>query len=418
GHQFNEKWNVAFRSAYDARKFAAQNFYTSALSDTSQETITTFWNQVQLTRTAANNVLRLQAGYKNLNDSFAFNSATPTNQNKTELWQVLLTNERTLGNKTSLTPGVQFINKKIASNDRGNHNLSQAAAFVVLNQSIGEHFSAAPSARVEWNERAGWEAIPQINLSYRTSKLQIRGSAGKTIRDADFTERFNNYKKTVVSNGQRLGNPDLEAEHSFSYEAGADYFISNGFKLSSTYFQRFHKQLIDYVLTPYAEIPRKENLLPAGTYAFAKNIAEVRTTGFETDIQYAKQLGAKSSVWATVGLVWLDSKSSDTLPSFYLSSHARFMTNFNLQYIHRLFSFTLNGLYKNRQPQKVASPAIAAVSKDYVVLNAKAEAFFGQQKFSAFVEMDNIFDRHFTDLLGAQMPGRWLMGGIKISLNK
>jgi iron complex outermembrane receptor protein len=34
------------------------------------------------------------------------------------------------------------------------------------------------------------------------------------------------------------------------------------------------------------------------------------------------------------------------------------------------------------------------------------------------VEADNVFDKNYADLLGSQMPGRWLMGGIKISLSK
>jgi vitamin B12 transporter len=418
GHQFNEKWNLSLRSAYDNRKFAAQNFYTSSVADTAQETVSTVWNQLQVVRSGASNTLQLQVGYKHLQDSFSFNSRTQSNQNTTELWQALVTNNRKIGNKTSITPGLQFINKKIASNDRGYHNVSQAAGFLILNQQFGDYFFAAPSARLEWNERAGWDLVPQLNLSYRKGDLQLRSSAGKTIRDADFTERFNNYNKTIVTSGQRLGNPDLETERSFSYEGGADYFLGNSLKISATYFQRFHKKLIDYVPTPYAQILRKVNLLPTGTYALAKNIAEVTTTGFETDFQYTKQLQNKSAVWATLGLIWLDSKSSDTVPSFYISSHAKFQANFNLQYTHRRFAVSLNGLYKSRQSQKVASAAIAKVSSDYVVLNAKAEAYIWQNKLSAFVEVDNFLDRNYTDLLGSQMPGRWLMGGIKISFNK
>jgi len=416
-HYLNDSWKVSLRSSYDTRKFAAQNFYTSFVSDTAQETVSTFWNQLQLNRTGINNTLRFQVGYKNLQDSFAFNKATTTNQNKSNLWQVLLSNERRLGAKTSITPGLQFINKKIASNDRGNHSVKQAAAFIILNQQIGENFFIAPAARVEWNERAGWEAVPQISLSYRTNKFQLRSSAGKTIRDADFTERFNNYNKAIVASGQRLGNPDLETERSFSYEAGADYFVTNNLKVASTFFQRFHKKLVDYVPTPYSQIPRKVNLLPTGIYALAKNIAEVNTTGFETDVQYSKQINGNCSLWATLGSVWLDSKSSDTVPSFYVSSHAKFLLNFNIQYTHKRFAFSINGIYKTRQAQTTASPAIAKVSADYIVVNAKAEAFVWK-KLSAFVEVDNIGDKTYTDLLGALMPGRWLMGGIKISLSK
>jgi iron complex outermembrane receptor protein len=72
----------------------------------------------------------------------------------------------------------------------------------------------------------------------------------------------------------RIGNPDLVAERSFSYEAGADYFATGNLKISSTFFQRFHDDLIDYVTTPYADMPRKDNLSPTGTYALAKNISK------------------------------------------------------------------------------------------------------------------------------------------------
>jgi iron complex outermembrane receptor protein len=415
GHQFNDKWNLAFRTAYDHRNFAAQNFYTNFVSDTAQETVRTFWNQLQLSRNSANNTLRIQAGYKNLNDSFAFNAHTATNQSKSELWQALVTDEIRLSTKTALTPGVQYISKKIVSNDRGDHVVNQAAAFLVLNQQVGEKFFFAPAARLEWNERAGWEFVPQVNLSYRVHNLQLRGSAGKTIRDADFTERYNNYNKAFVSSG-RIGNPDLKAERSFSYEAGADYFISNSLKLSGTFFQRYHKNLIDYVNTPYSEMPRKVNLSPTGTYALAENIAEVTTTGVETDLQYSKTLSTNSSLWANLGFTWLNSETDNGVPSLYLSTHAKYLTNFTVQYSHRAFSFSVNGLYKQRPAQPSANPAIAKVSTDYIVFNAKGEAFLLKKILSVFVEVDNIGNRTYTDLLGAPMPRRWFMGGIKISL--
>jgi iron complex outermembrane receptor protein len=245
--------------------------------------------------------------------------------------------------------------------------------------------------------------------------LQLRGSAGKTIRDADFTERFNNYNRPLVTSG-RIGYPDLVAERSWSYEAGADYFVFNHLKISGTYFHRQHTDLIDYVNTPYSQMPRRVNLSPTGTYALAKNIAEVSTAGFETDIQYNHKLNEQSSIWANVGVTWLKSRSSNAVPSFYVSSHARFLTNFNVQYIQKQFSLAVNGLYKKRNPQAAATPLIAKVSTDYLVLNAKGEWFLWQKQLSLFAEVDNLLDRNFTDILGSQMPGRWFMAGIKISL--
>jgi iron complex outermembrane receptor protein len=176
--------------------------------------------------------------------------------------------------------------------------------------------------------------------------------------------------------------------------------------------------LIDYVTTPYDQMPRKDNLIPTGTYALTKNISKVTTTGAETDIQYSRDLGSKQQLWATVGFVWLQSKSSNSTPSFYISSHARYLTNFNIQYLNKWFSFSVNGIYKDRQPQSSTSPAIAKVSSDYFVLNTKAEGFLLQNKLSVFAQMDNALNENYSDLLGAQMPGRWFMGGIKISLSK
>ncbi|HEY6506078.1 MAG TPA: TonB-dependent receptor [Chitinophagaceae bacterium] len=417
GHFFNDKWHLAIRSSWDKRDFAAQNFYTTFVSDTSTETVKTSWSQLQVSNTRSRNKLQFDVGYKFLEDRFVFNSVSTANLNKSYLLQGLITDEWKIKESSVLTSGVQFINKRISSNDRGEHSISQAALFVVLNQKASEHFSFSPGLRLDWNESSGTQLVPQLNLSYRIAKWQLRGSAGKTIRDADFTERFNNYGRALVTSG-RIGNPDLVAERSFSYEAGADYFATGNMKISSTFFQRFHDDLIDYVTTPYADMPRKDNLSPTGIYALAKNISKVTTTGVETDIQFSKKINVQQQVWSTVGLVWLESKSSEATPSFYISSHAKWLVNFSVNYSYKWLSLGVNGLYKKRQPQAVANPAIAKVTADYFVMNVKAEASFWQKRFAVFVQGDNIFDRSYTDILGAQMPGQWIMGGIKFSFSK
>ena len=416
-HYFNEHWQLALRSSYDDRKFAAQNFYTTYLSDTAEEKVKTWWNQMQLVYNGKKDRVSLNLGYKNLHDHFAFNKQSTANNNTSDLFQALLTDEWKAGTNTTLVSGGQFISKKIESNDRGNHQVDQAAAFAILNQKISPNFMTSPALRLEWNENSGWELVPQVNLSWHLNQLQLRGSAGKTIRDADFTERYNNYNKPFVTSGNTIGNPDLLAERSFSYEAGADYLASSSFKISGTFFQRFHSRLIDYVHTPYNEMPRKENLQPVGYYALAKNIAKVNTTGIETDFQYDRQLRQNHRIGANLGFTWLKSTSSDSTTSFYVSSHARVLINLNLDYSNKWFGFSINGLYKDRKPQE-ASAVIAKVTNDYYIINIKAEGFIVPQKFSVFAEVDNLFDKKYADLLGAQMPGRWLMGGIKISLSK
>lgn len=232
---FNEAWELKMRLAYDTRKFAAQNFYTTFISDTADEKVSSFWNQIQIAYKGKKNRISLNGGFKDLDDEYKFNSGSAPNKNNSKLIQALLTDEWKLLPATTVTSGAQFIRKKIASNDRGNHDLNQAAVFAVVNQNFGNHFFLNPSLRLDWNEIYGWELIPQANISYRTAKVQLRASGGRTIRDADFTERYNNYNKVFVTSG-RIGNPSLVPEHSISYEAGVDYFAADELKLSGTIF--------------------------------------------------------------------------------------------------------------------------------------------------------------------------------------
>jgi iron complex outermembrane receptor protein len=372
------------------------------------------WNQLKLAYAKETSSFTLDLGYKTVKDQYRFNSGLTPNSNKSDLLQGLAVYRWNAGAKTTLTTGGQWVNKQMRSNDRGDHTLNQLGTFLVVNQLIGTRFNVSPAVRVQWNERSGWELVPQVNLSYKLPYWQLRGSAGRTTRDADFTERFNNYNKTFVASGS-IGNPDLVSEKSFSYEAGADFFGIKNLKISSTFFQQYFTQLIDFVNTPYADMPRKDNLSPVGVYALAKNIAKVNSTGFETDIQFNKEFEHKQQLWATWGFTWIDSESDNATPSFYVSSHAKFLTNFNLRYAIDWFSISFNGLYKARNEQ-ASLPINASISKDYFVLNAQMQASLYKNKLSVFTELDNVFDKKYSDLLGSQMPGRWFMGGFKIML--
>ncbi|HET6996263.1 MAG TPA: TonB-dependent receptor, partial [Chitinophagaceae bacterium] len=329
------------------------------------------------------------------------------------LWQALAFYEHKFKTGTTLVTGGQFQDREITSNDRGNHTVKQVAGFVMINQVIANNLFISPAGRVDWDERAGTELVPQINLSWRKGIIQLRGSAGKTIRQADFTERYNNYNKAFVPSGS-IGNPNLEAERSWSYEAGADVFIE-GFKGSVTAFRRDQQNVIDWVTTPYANMPRKDNLSPMGTYALASNIAKVNTSGLETDLIYSKHFNKHHVVTGSAGLVWLDSETNGSTPSFYISSHAKFLTNFALRYENKFLAVCINGVYKHRKPQE-ATAIEAEVDADCFMMNGRIDYFLLKNRISLFGEMDNIADARCGDLLGPQVPGRWLMGGVKIEI--
>ena len=407
----NSYFQLSLRTAYDNRDFAAQNFYTTFKSDTASEKVESYWNHIKLQYSKKKHRLNFDAGLKIAKDYYLFSTAAVANRNKSVLYQSQIIYENELSKKTTLIVGSQFIQKQITSNDRGNHSVSQIGAYLTLNQKIGDFINISPAVRLDNNNVSGTELIPQINLSFKKSNYQLRGSVGKTTRDADFTERYNNYGKLLVKSGS-LGNADLISETSYSYEIGGDYFLKNNLKISASVFKRDQQNLIDYVLTAYADIPRKNNIVPTGTYALAKNIAKVNTKGLETDIEYKTAVSNHSSFVATSGLLFLKSESSNNIPSFYINSHAKFLTNFSFQYTFKAASISVNGLYKIRA-EREARAIEASISKDYFVLNGQFAYAIKENRLKAFIETSNIFDRKYSDILGSIMPGRWILGGIQ-----
>ncbi|HEV7620721.1 MAG TPA: TonB-dependent receptor plug domain-containing protein, partial [Flavisolibacter sp.] len=112
GHYFNEHWQLAFRSSYDDRNFAAQNFYTSFISDTATERVKTFWNQLQLRYNSNAHNINFNIGYKKLQDHYAFNRGLSPNENTSYLTQAGITDQWKFSSKTTLVSGTQFIAKK------------------------------------------------------------------------------------------------------------------------------------------------------------------------------------------------------------------------------------------------------------------------------------------------------------------
>ncbi len=412
-YQVTDYLHVTYRAAFDQRDFAAQNFYTAFASDTATEKVSGWWHQLEVGRKKGTSAITFRGGYKKATDDYLYNSVSIPNKNISGLWQGLLTWQKQVSGNTDLIGGLHYQQRQIRSNDRGNHTIQQLAPFIAASHRIGD-LTLHPSLRLDWRESIGSELVPQLNVSYKLENWQLRASAGKTIRDADFTERYNNFNKAVVTGGS-IGNPSLKAERSLSYELGFDWFYGANWKVSASFFQRNQKDMIDYVPTAYDGMPRKENLVPTGSYALAENIASVKTKGAELDIQYSYRMSGHQRISGAAGITVLDSEQSGVVPSFYLSSHAKLLANAYVSYRFRRLHVSLNGLYKRREPRE-ASALVTQVEKSYFLLNAQAGFDLIPGKLTVYAQVDNLTDTIYSDLLGAVMPRRWVMGGIKFRL--
>jgi iron complex outermembrane receptor protein len=410
-HALNDRWRMSFRTAADLRDFNAQNFYTTFASDTAREQVDAYWQQLQVTGKGKGYTLHADAAIKMLEDVYSFRPAVVPNQNRTRQFVSQVYGIIPVGARTTFTTGVQFIEKRIRSNDRGNHDLPHAAVYLVATHRLPHGFHLNESLRYDWDGNYGSVIVPQVNASWTAGRLTLRASTGKGIRDADFTERYNNYNKTIVSSGS-IGNPALRTERSWSHEAGADYRLADWLKISTSVFRRDQQDLIDWTPTPYAKMPRQTNLVPGTTYALATNLSSVRTQGLELDVRLDRSLGQGNRLLLMTGLLLLESLDADKTPSFYISSHARVLLNSTMVLTTGQFDFSLQTLYKRRNTQ-VATAISAYLDREYFLTNVKLRYRIPKIQTSVFLQGYNLFDRSYSDLLGARMPGRWVSFGMQ-----
>jgi len=410
--RLSQQWQLSLRSAFDSRRFAAQNFYTTFVSDTATEKVTSWWNQLQLRRKGTSSSDEVSAAYKQTRDHYLYNPKSVANDNKSSFVLLQYVRQQQLGTHWQVQAGALFDNRSIRSNDRGNHQTARGAVFAGA-QYNWKQLRIQPSLRVDMDGNYGTELLPQLNMVYRWKPLNFRVNIGRAIRSADFTERYNNYGKVLVSSGS-IGNPDLNAERSWSYEAGADLFLKS-FKFSGTYFIRDQDELIDWVNTPYADMPRKDNLVPGATYALARNIKSVSTNGVEFDMTWQRSFSNRHQLYLNAGVTFLHSSTGDAAPSFYIVSHAKTLVQGNLIYTWKGFSIALNTLYKERNGQS-ASGINSYISRDYWLVNGKLQYSFGRF-LHLYISTSNIGNEDYSDLLGSRMPGRWTTGGVRLNFN-
>ncbi len=413
-YAFTSNWKLHILYANDSRDFNAQNFYTTFKSDTASEIVKSNWTQMGLSKQYTHKIVKFDAAYKNLYDRFRFNPAGSFNENKPSLFVAQGSVQFTRNPNHQIVTGAQWIHKKIRSNDRGNHELAHGAAFLIATHKLSKNVFMNESLRIDWDQSYGWIIIPQVNGSWVNGNLTTRASVGKGVRDADFTERYNNYNKSIVTGGS-IGNPFLQAEKSWSYELGADYRMGSHFKWGTTAFLRDQNNLIDWTPTPYPMMPRQSNLVITGSYSLATNVSSVKTKGIETDLSYNKKWGEDYELNLSTGLVWLSSTSPNTTPSFYISSHARFLWNEQIVFRANNLQLAINSVYKIRNSQ-TASAINAALSTNYFLVNSKFSYLTSKRKGNVFLEITNLTNTPYSDLLGAIMPSRWIAAGFQLTL--
>lgn len=399
------QWKLKIRSSYDYRDFSARYFYTASPFDKSTEITTNTFNTVQLEKTRENSSSDFQIGYKFNTDEFIFSPDFPsTNSHETHFINLLSNHLFQVNEKLMLKTGLQLDRRSIQSNDRGDHFDWHGGVYVMGLFRPFEPLNLSASLRGDYDQNYDFELLPQLNISYVIDRWVIRGSVGRSIRAADYTERYVSNNLVMLTPGRNLGNPNLQAESSWSEELGVDVPLSAKWKFKITGFLRQSDQLIDYVLNNSAEIGDIGDLQDGAEYFFARNISKVRTRGLEFESVFRQRFGTNNHWQVNAGYTLQNTTNDEGVVSVYIANHARDLFTLNSLLDIGGFTFSVSGLYKNRNA-RFAQAINSRLEADYMLWNMKAG--YTLKKLSLSVQVQNIFDESYQNILGAPMPGRW-----------
>ena len=423
-YRMNDRWSWYVRGGVDERDFSARYFYTRSEFDESVEQISSRWILGAVTRDSGQQRTEMNISYRNVNDIFDFNSriGIPANEHTTDQLFLNLSHQFDLGSvgtssisNSRLMIGAQMLDKQIESTDRGNHSDRMGGLYLIGSAGWSSGFSLTASTRLQFDTQNDPEFLPQLSMAYNRGEITLRSSMGRAIRVGDFTERFISSQIEELAPLRNIGNPDLRPERSWTFDLGMDWRPTNRTLISPTLFYRTSSDLIDYALTNSSEINNADNLQPNEDYFYTLNIASSNTAGVEFLASHRIAVGSQKTLRTDAGYTWIRTSGNENEISKYIANHPKHQFSFTADASLNRFRITSESSYRVRSSES-ADLIAGDVPDGYFLTNLKLQYTFSGWPLTAYVQGLNLTDTQYQEILGAPMPGRWLMGGLKVRI--
>lgn len=387
------------RFGYDHRDFGAYQFYTPFPSDRARNDKTTAWGQLRLDgRLGPATTWEAQLAAKQHTSRYVYNEARfgagPPDTSRLGTVQLHLRHRLSPG--LTVAGGLSGQRRGIRSlSSMGHHDDGAAGAFVSGRWQVVDALTAQASGRLDYDDAFGLQATPQLSLAYQWRSATLRAAAGRAVRAPTYTERYYDTVADVAEGN--LGNPNLRAEHSWSYEAGADLYPANGLTLHATAFYRSTRDFIDYATEP-----------PNDTLFLARNVRSVTTRGLELEVNRRQPLPVgRLTLRAAYTRLGADLGPTDAgVQTKYALTSARQLGQATATWTAGGWMVTGRGLWKDRRARDGYAVVDARLARRWAL---------GRQHLTLSAEVRNVLDAAYSDVFGAPMPGRWWLLGLRVT---
>lgn len=375
---------VQVLAGHTARNFGANSFYgNETFTEQYEETRTTF---LSASSELVEGKWRIQpkASWRRNKDNWQFLRSNP------EFFQNFHTSDVITGEVHSsyshkagiLGIGVEYNNVGLASNNLGDRSRSQIGLHIEHRFLLADDkIDVTPGIYTLSLSDFDTQLFPGLDIGYRLSdQWKLYTNIGQTSRVPSYTDLF-------YQDAGNIGNPDLLSESALSFELGGKYTTAqSSFQLS--YFRRDATDLIDWF-----KIDPEDRWMP-------DNFGNASFNGL--DLAWTQKLNT-SADYVSLSYLYLDASFEEN--DFALSRNT--LENLKHQVIlqssiHILpaLSWGLSAKYNDR------------VSLDnYTVVDSQLS--YDLDKLTLYVKASNLFDVTYRETNLVEMPGRWIVTGMR-----
>jgi outer membrane cobalamin receptor len=208
-------------------------------------------------------------GYRRHSDQFVLFRKDPSiyeNNHIDQSWQAVLRRHQSLGDNSTISYGAEGQGDTIDSNNLGHHVRNREAIYGNVDFRALRRFSLSAGAREEFFSRGTSVFAPGIAAGlWLKPVIKLRAGVSRGFRLPTYTDLY-------YMDPANVGNPLLKPESAWSLEAGADWTPGNRLSAGLTFFQRWDRNVIDYV-----------QFAPGQPYQ-ATNVQRLHFTGFEVNV--------------------------------------------------------------------------------------------------------------------------------------
>ncbi|MBA2604276.1 MAG: TonB-dependent receptor, partial [Acidobacteria bacterium] len=266
----------------------------------------------------------------------------------------------------------------IRSNNLGDHAFGRVGLLVEHQRALGRRTTVYPALRYDRYSVFGDNWSPSAAAVVSLSRtVRARLSAGRAFRVPTFTERY--YRDPAHTARATLG-----PERAWGYDGGVDLTLGR-WTAAVTPFLRRETDVIDWV-----------RATPLEQWQTA-NIRAVRTLGVETGVTRTWPGGALRAEYT-----WIDADAPTlTQLSKYVADYSR-------------HSVAASATFK--VPGEVSAGVRTdckrkADGRGYCGVDLRAARLFARMEW--FVEAANVFDVRYQEVIGVDMPPRWILAGVR-----